>query len=230
MTARRIPILVHLVGAAVASALAAFWILRLMAPAPSMLPPTAPGMTFREPDAELAARLMGEVSSGPVASSLNVQVSGVFAAGADSSAVIAVDGRPPRAVLLGRDVAPGFRLVEVRPDGITIEHDALRSKYAVPAPALAKATTSAPMFSREGDTLTAPSQDVSAAGKTALDASRPVAGGAPPAATLMPPGGAALGSAAEEPATGPGRTTRLRPGAPVQPAPVVQPGAQQGGS
>jgi len=229
MTARRIPILVHLVGAALASALAAFWILRLMAPAPSMVTTTAPVATFREPDAGLAARLMGEVVSGPVASSLNIQLSGVFAAGADSSAVIAVEGRPPRAVLLGREVAPGFRLVEVRSDGITLEHDGVRTKYAVPAPALAKAASSAPMFSREGDTLTAPSQDVSAAGKTALDASRPITSGAQPAATLMPPAGGATGAAAEEPAATPGRPTRFRPGAPAQPAPIVQPAAPPAG-
>lgn len=223
MTARRIPILVHLVGAALASALAAYWVLRLMAPAPSMVAPTANATTFREPDAGLAARLMGEVSSGPAASSLNIQVSGVFAAAADSSAVIAVEGRPARAVLLGRDVAPGFRLVEVRPDGITLEHEGVRTNYAVPAPALAKATSSAPMFTRQGDTLTAPSQEVSATAKTALDASRPVVSAAQPVA-VTPPAGAAAGAVAEEPATTPARPTRGRPATPGQPAPFAQPG------
>lgn len=225
MTARRIPILVHLVGAALASALAAYWILRLMAPTPLVVTPTAPAATFREPDAGLAARLMGEVSSGPVASSLNVQVSGVFAAAADSSAVIAVEGRPQRAVLVGHDVAPGFRLVEVRPDGITLEHEGVRTRYAVPAPALAKATSSAPMFTREGDTLTAPSQDVSVAAKTAFDSSHPTTSAPQSATAPMTPPGASPGALTEEPATTPGRVSRTRPAGPAQPMPLAQPGS-----
>ena len=221
MTARRIPILTHLVGAALASALAAYWVLRLVAPAPSMVAPTAPVASFREPEAGLAARLMGDVGSGPVASSLNVQVSGVFAAATDSSAVLSVEGRPPRAVLLGRDVAPGFRLVEVRPDGITLEHEGVRTNYVVPAPTLAKATSSAPMFTREGDTLTAPSQDASAAGKAGLDASRPTASSAPP--------GGAAGAPTEEPVAMPTRAARPRQGVPAQPTPATPPGSQTPG-
>jgi len=217
MTARRIPILVHLAGAALASALAAYWALRLIAPAPSMVAPSAPAATFREPDAGLAARLMGDVGSGPMASSLNLQVSGVFAAATDSSAVIAVEGRPARAVLLGRDVAPGFRLVEVRPDGITLEHEGVRTKYVVPAPTLAKATSSAPMFTREGDTLTAPSQEVSATARAALEASHPAAAGAAP------------GSASEEPGATAPRASRPRPGAPVPATPIAQPSSQPSG-
>ncbi|HYA66124.1 MAG TPA: type II secretion system protein N [Burkholderiaceae bacterium] len=226
MTARRIPILVHLAGAALASALAAYWVLRLMAPAPSMVAPPAPVASFREPDAGLAARLMGDVGSGPAASSLNIQVGGVFAAATDSSAVISVEGRPPRAVLLGRDVAPGFRLVEVRPDGITLEHEGVRTKYVVPAPTLAKATSSAPMFTREGDTLSAPSQDASAPGKVGLDASRPSASSGPPVAAQVPPGGAV----SEEPAATPSRAARPRQSGPAQPATNTLPGNPPPGS
>ncbi len=226
MTARRIPILVHLAGAALASALAAYWVLRLIAPAPSMIAPSAPAATFREPDAGLAARLMGEVSSAPIAASLNIQVSGVFAAAADSSAVIAVEGRPPRAVLLGREVASGFRLVEVRPDGITLEHEGARTKYTVPAATLAKATSSAPMFTREGDTLTAPSVETATTAKAAADVPRQTGvGSAQPGATLITAPAAPAAAVAEEPGTTPGRAMRRQGAPPTQPAPPVQPGS-----
>ena len=51
----------------------------------------------------------------------NVQVSGVFAAGTRSSAVLIVDGKPARAYLVGQQIAPGLTLAEVRQDGVTLE-------------------------------------------------------------------------------------------------------------
>ncbi|SPE31798.1 conserved exported hypothetical protein [Burkholderiales bacterium] len=235
MTARRIPILLHLLGAAAASALAAYWVLRLLAPAPSIVPPAAPAVAIREPDAVLAARMFGDVSSGPAAASLNVQVTGVFAAGADSSAVVAVEGRPSRAVLLGREVAPGLRLVEVRRDGVTLEHDGARTQYDVPALSVAKSSSAAAMFRREGDTLTAPSQDVSSPGAKASGSVRslvnsallPASQAAPP----VPPGG--VGRLAPDETPMPGRPAQPGSNPPYIPMPGVAPGsgaAPPGGS
>jgi len=218
MTVARTSILVHLVGVGLASALAAYWVLRLIAPAPLVVPAVGPAPAFRDPDPGLAARLMGDVGSGPAASALNVQVSGVFAAAKDSSAVIAVDGRPPRAVLLGRDVAPGYRLVEIRPEGVTLEHAGLRTTYPVPAPTVAKATSAAPMFSREGDTLTAPRQEPAAPAKAAADASRFAATSAPGVPPpIAPPAGASIGANAPgvAPAGMPASTPPEEPAAPA---------------
>jgi general secretion pathway protein C len=180
MTSPRTPILVHVVGAAAASALFAFWALRLFfTPAEAVLPVATTPVPSRDPDTRLAARLMGDVNAGAIVSVLNVQLSGVYAAGADSSAIVAIDGKPPRAVLLGQEVAAGTRLVEVRPDGITLERDGARSRYTVPPIAVAKASLAVPTFRREGRVLTAPSQDVAPLGKSALQ-QRSFAGGSNP--------------------------------------------------
>jgi general secretion pathway protein C len=177
MASRRTPLLVHLIGAAAASAVAAYWILRLMTPAPPVVPVTAAPIATREPDARLAARFFGDVNSGAVVAVLNAQVAGVFFAGADSSAVISVDGKPPRAVLLGGEIAPGTRLVDVQPDRVTIERDGVRSQLMVPPLALAKSSEPLPGFHREGSVLSAPSQDVA-----------PPSGRFPTARGVAPPG------------------------------------------
>ncbi len=163
MTVRPTPIVVHLLGAALASALLAFWVLRLIAPASPIPPASTLPAAAREPDAALAGRMFGDVGSGALASLLNVQVSGVFAAGKASSAVISVDGKPPRAVLLGQDLSAGVRLAEVRPDGVTLEHDGARTQYNVPPAEVAKASVPVVTYRREGATLTAPSLDVATA-------------------------------------------------------------------
>jgi len=227
MTARRTPLLVHLLGAAAASALAAYWVLRLLAPGSSIVVPPAPAVTIREPDAVLAARMFGDVSSGPAASSVNVQLSGVFAAGRDSSAVVSVDGRPSRAVLLGREVAPGVRLVEVRRDGVTLERDGARTQYDVPELSVAKSSSPAPMFRREGDTLTAPSQDVAPGSKPSgtvrsLVNTTPVPAPAGLPAMPAPPGG--LGRIAPDEAPTPGRPAQPAPNPPYGTVPGFIPG------
>ncbi len=159
MNLRSTPILVHLLGAATASALAAYWALRLLDPAPHVVPIAPVPVVSGEPDARLAARLFGDVSSdaGPVAR--NVQVSGVFAAGAQSSAVVGIDGKPGRAVLLGGELSSGVRLVEVDAASATIEIDGARRRFAVPPLSIAKSSVAAPMYRREGNTLTAPTQE-----------------------------------------------------------------------
>jgi general secretion pathway protein C len=167
MASRRTPLYIHLLGAAAASALAAYWVLRLLTPAPPVVPAIGAAVAVRDPDPRLAARMFGDVNGGVVVVTRNVQVSGVYVAGKNSSAVVAVDGKPPRAVLLGREAAPGLRLVDVRADGITLEGDGVRTDYAVPLPSLAHASAPAPLFRRDGDVLTAPSQD-------AVVANRPV--------------------------------------------------------
>ena len=231
MRVRRVPILVHLTGAALAGALAVYWLLRLFAPAPPVAPSAPPSSTFREPDSGLAARLLGDVGGGPALNAPNIQVSGVFSANKDSSAVITVDGRPPRAVLLGRDVVAGFRLVEVRPDGITLEHQGMRTRYAVPAPNVAKASATAPMFSREGDTLTAPSQEVASTTRTSSDSARAYgAAGAPAPGAQSPPGASGLAPAEEFGASARGRPRQSPvPSPPAPPPSPGTPGAPTGG-
>jgi hypothetical protein len=192
MKLRQTPILIHLLGAAAASALAAYWVLHLLtAPASPVVPVGGPALAVRDPDPHLAARLFGDLNSGSAAIARNVQVSGVYVAGSASSAVIAVDGRPSRAVLLGQDAAAGLRLMDVRADGITLESDGARTEYAVPPVSVARSSTPVPLFRRDGNSLTAPMLEPGS-GTTPL--SRPPPGRfpgsmapAPPSGMLVPP-------------------------------------------
>jgi len=198
MSARRTPILVHLLGAAVAGGLLALWLLKLT-DNPTPPPPPAPAAALaREPDAGLAGRMFGDVGDALPASALNVQVSGVFAAGRASSAVLSVDGKPQRAVLLGQEVASGVRLAEVRPDGVTIEQGGARRQISVPPPSVARSTTPVVPFRREGTTLTAPSIDTPESGRN-------------PATGLASPGNAVAGGPLApgfQPGGGPGRVSQ----------------------
>jgi general secretion pathway protein C len=182
MSQRRTPLWIHLLGAVLASALLAYWVQWLLASAPNLAPVSAAPALPREPDVVLAARMFGDVGAAPAAGLLNVQVSGVFAAGRSSSAVISIDGKPPRAVLLGQELSSGVRLAEVRGDGVTIDQSGARSQYSVPAAPLAQASAPQSLFRRDGATLTAPSIDPGPAGRAAPAAvpSNPIATPPPP--------------------------------------------------
>jgi hypothetical protein len=226
MTFRQTPIWIHLLGAAAASALAAYWILQLLTPASAVVPPAGPALTVREPDPRLAARLFGDLNSGPVAVARNVQVNGVYVAGQDSSAVVVVDGKASRAVLLGQDVAAGLRLVDVRVDGITLEADGARTQYAVPPLSVARASATAPMFRRDGNVLTAPTQEA-AVGNRPTPAPPQMSGRfsgsigpAPTSGMLVPP----QRGPNEEPGGRPGQ-----PGVPGGSNPGSAPGNPSGG-
>jgi general secretion pathway protein C len=150
--------LVHFVGAALACAQLAYWSIRLTTAPPAAAPMPARGVQTREPDASLLAREFGLVETVSNVTN-NIQVSGVFAAGRDSAAVMTVDDRPARAVLLGQEVVPGSTLVEVQSQGVTLESGGVRRQLQVPRAPLA--TVGGPAinagFERHGNVLTAPS-------------------------------------------------------------------------
>lgn len=162
--------LMHLSMFALVCAIAAYWAIRILTPAPASAPPPPPAVALREADPVLAARMFGLVQAAPapVALALNVQALGAFAAGKDSAAILAVDGKPARVYLLNQDVASGAKLVAVQKDAVTIEQGGVRRDFALPPqPALGLGGPPPPPgYTREGMTLTAPT----------------VAGSAPPAA------------------------------------------------
>lgn len=185
---------VHVVMLAVVCAIAAYWAIRIVTPQPSAAPPPLAAPPPRDPDPVLAARMFGLVQAAPTAVVANVQVSGVFAAGADSTAVLIVDGKPARAYLVGQEVAPGTRLVEVRPDGVTLEAAAGgRQELQVPPRQVASfgGTPPPPAYSLSGNTLSAPTRPGGAA-PTPMVAPMPPqnvpAADAEPSGTPRPPG------------------------------------------
>ncbi|MFN7569926.1 MAG: type II secretion system protein N [Betaproteobacteria bacterium] len=159
MRAKLPTLIVHLLGLAAVCAIAAYWAIRIATPPPSAAPPPLAAAPARDGDPLLAARMFGLVQTAAAATQAsNVQVVGVYAAGARSAAVLVVDGKPARTYLLGAQIAPGSRLAEVRADGVTIESNGVRQQAQVPRRPEANnpATPPAPGFTREGNVLTAP--------------------------------------------------------------------------
>jgi len=148
----------HLVFFAIVVAIAGYWALRIFTPAPTAAPPPLPPPPLRDPDPMAAARMFGKVQV-VQAVATNVQAVGVFSAGEDSSAVLVVDGRPARVFIVGQEVAPGMKLIEVTPELAVLEASGMRQEVRLPArPAVSfGGLPPAPNFTREGNTLTAPS-------------------------------------------------------------------------
>jgi general secretion pathway protein C len=151
---------VHAVFLAGVLVIAAYWSIRIFTPAPTSAPPPLPPPPLRDPDPVAAARMFGKVDVVQSVAS-NVQALGVFAAGKDSSAVLVVDGKPARVFLIGQEVAPGMKLVSVTADLAILESNGSRQEVRLPARPVAQLGGMAPPpnFTREGNTLTAPSSD-----------------------------------------------------------------------
>jgi hypothetical protein len=167
----------HLVFFAIVVAIAGYWALRIFTPAPTAAPPPLPPPPLRDPDPMAAARMFGKVQV-VQAVATNVQALGVFAAGDDSSAVLVVDGKPARVFIVGQEVAPGMKLIEVTPEIAVLEASGARQEVRLPTRPVVSlgGVPPPPNFTREGNTLTAPSG--------AAPTPRPIA---PPPAQPQPP-------------------------------------------
>ena len=124
--------LIHFAGAALACAQLAYWSIRLMTPPSLPAPAPARAVAVRDPDPVLLARAFGQVDGVAAQAVGNIQLAGVFAAGPDSAAVFTVGDRPARAVRLGQEVAPGSKLVDVDPHGVTLESGGIRRQLRAP--------------------------------------------------------------------------------------------------
>jgi general secretion pathway protein C len=158
----------HLALLALAVAIAAYWIVKIVTPAPVAAPPPPPAAAAREANPVMAARMFGLVQTTPVAAS-NLQLLGVFAAGRSSSAVIAADGKPPRVVLLGQPVSTGVRLAAVARDGVTLDRNGVTQQLKMPPRPLPESKAqpaAAAGFTRDGNTLSAPAKTAAGAAAT----------------------------------------------------------------
>ncbi|GAA4343223.1 hypothetical protein GCM10023144_45890 [Pigmentiphaga soli] len=105
------------------------WGAVLLAPAPARVPPAAVAGPAARTDTQPVARWFGGGGA-----KVQVTVAGLIAAGPHGSAVLAIDGRPPRAFAVGRQLADGVRLAEVRANGVVLDQDGERVE--VPATVL----------------------------------------------------------------------------------------------
>ena len=112
---KRLPLFVTVLAVVLLSASLAYWGLQLFKPQQRAI--AAPPQQFAAPlNIEAAKGLFGGQIT--VAAVSNYQLKGVIAArngGSDSAAIIVVDGQPPMALGVGREVAPGVMVKEVHP-------------------------------------------------------------------------------------------------------------------
>lgn len=128
--------LVALALSGVLGATVAWWALQLFAPPIAIAPPGSLADQHGAPDLTASARLFGEpvgtrTASAPAAMA-NIQVLGVAASAVRGSAVIAVDGKPARAYMVGDAVTTDARLIEVRADHAIVEQRGARVELVAP--------------------------------------------------------------------------------------------------
>lgn len=176
---------VHLLFFAGVVAIGAYWSVRIFTPAPTTAPPPLQPPPLRDPDPTAAARMFGKVAMAQAVVATNIQALGAFAAGEDSSAVLTVDGKPPRVYLVGQEVVPGTRLASITAEVIVLETSTGRQEVRLPPPPAVAMSGAAPTpnFAREGNTLTAPS-----VGGAPAIAPRPAAAPPPPPPPPAMPG------------------------------------------
>jgi general secretion pathway protein C len=178
---------VHVVFFALVMAIAAYWGVKIFTPAPTAAPPPLPPPPVRDPDPVATARMFGKVER-VQAVSTNIQATGAFSAGKDSSAVLSVDGRPARVFLIGQEVTPGMKLVAVTPEAVVLEAGGGRQEVRLPPRAAVAAFGGAPPppnYTRDGNTLSAPTVG-GPAGRPNLPPNPAVAPPPPPAQPVAP--------------------------------------------
>lgn len=107
---KRLPLLLTLLALLVLAASSAYWVLQLYKPQQRPLA-AAPMAAIPEPAVDAAATLFGGEAVAVMAA--NYQLTGVVAAGSDSVAILVADGQPPKALPIGKEIAPGVTVKEV---------------------------------------------------------------------------------------------------------------------
>ena len=106
---KRLPILLSLLALILLAASLAYWVLQLYQPEQRPLAPP-PLASQPAPSADAAATLFGGQPTTVVS---NYQLTGVVSAGSNSAVILVADGAPPKAVRIGREIAPGVTVAEV---------------------------------------------------------------------------------------------------------------------
>ncbi|KQQ87107.1 type II secretion system protein N [Massilia sp. Leaf139] len=107
---KRLPLLFTLLALIFLAVSATYWGMQLYKPVQRPIAAAAPA-SLPEPSPEAAATLFGGQPVANVAT--NYQLTGIVAAGRDSVAIIVADGQPPKALKVGRELAPGVSISEV---------------------------------------------------------------------------------------------------------------------
>ena len=183
-------------------AVIAYWALQILAPRAPIAPSGIASDQRALPQLQAASQLFGAtVAATAVAPPpSNIQVVGIVAAGRLGSAILTVDGKPPKSYFVGAKVSPTQSVGAVRADAVVI--DSAGQRVELPAPTRASL-----------DVLT------SGKGRTAASASGSPA--APPGGPAAVPTPGAVPMPVPMPA--PGQDSQSGMAQPMLPAPVGGP-------
>ncbi len=131
---KRLPILLSLLGVILLAASLAYWVLQLYRP-PQRPLAAVPQQALPDPAIDAAATLFGGQMA--VASAANYQLTGIVSAGRDSVAILVADNAPPKALKLGKELAPGVTLSEVHPRYVMLSDGGVMKRVDLPADARA---------------------------------------------------------------------------------------------
>lgn len=109
---KRLPLLLTLLALVFLAVSATYWGMQLYKPQQRPIA-AAPPAGMPEPTADAAATLFGGQAATAVVT--NYQLTGIVAAGSDSVAILVADGQPPKALKVGKELAPGVTISEVHP-------------------------------------------------------------------------------------------------------------------
>ncbi len=189
----------------VLGATCAWWALQLFAPPIAIAPAGSIVDTRSAPELIGAQALFGSTASGTTIAApadLEVRVLGVAASTSRGSAVLVVGSGAARAFLVGDEVDPGLRLVEVRSDAVVLERNGVRIELPSPqrpsvallssgpeATDAATANRNAPSEAAARGRSTADTTDTARSADAAPDAHAAHTADPVPGAALSPRGG-----------------------------------------
>ena len=143
---KRLPLICSLLAVIALSSSIAYWFLQLYKVENRPIV-AAPAAVMAEPSADAAATLFGGQAVAAVAS--NYQLTGVVAAGRQGVAILVADGQPPKAVKVGKEIAPGVTLSEVYPRYVTLSEGGVLKRIELATDAKAGPDL-APPIAQEG--------------------------------------------------------------------------------
>jgi general secretion pathway protein C len=139
---KRMPLVFSFLLFLALSATLAYWSVQWTAPAPRAV--SAPPKSERTtPPISAAASLFGGRSPGSTIA--NVQLRGVVQAGrvSDSVAIIAVEGKPPRALTVNSEIMPGVIVKEILNKTVVVSEKGVEREISLPAFAAQESNTTA---------------------------------------------------------------------------------------
>ncbi|PUA20209.1 type II secretion system protein N [Glaciimonas sp. PCH181] len=134
---KRLPGLVSLILFMLLCACIAYWMMQFIKP-PVRAITAAPTADIAQIDTSQGMRLFGAQGTATIIS--NYQLTGVVVAkiAAESSAILSVDGKPPQAVMQGKELLPGVIIQEVHANYVLVSEGGISKRVMLPNDAAAK--------------------------------------------------------------------------------------------